>query len=364
MGAAPDRAARVRPRIEPGIYLDLPEDAYHAAEGLSNSGMKCLAISPLQYWHQNLNPNYERPEATPAQRLGTAFHRRLLEPERFGAAYALSSRPEDHAGCLVTMEHLKAFCVENGIPKSAKTKAELVERIVASGLSHPPIWDLIEEMERRAAEGKVAIKFDDARLIEGMAATVEADPHATAMLSDGRAEVSFFVRDPETGVLLKARMDYVRPDETVDLKSFSNSRRKPTDRAVFDAIYHEGYYLQAASYSRVRELARQALLNGELEIHGAADPSWVEGFRTNATPTFGFVFVESDEPFDLRLVRLKRSEVPGAGPNVYWNAAVIRIEEMTALYRDCLDAYGHERWSTPRPPHVLNDTDIPQLMFA
>jgi hypothetical protein len=353
----------VRRVVEPGIYFGMPDEEYFAAEGLSNSGMKQLAVSPLNYWHHNLNPDREAPEESTAQRWGKASHCRLLEPERFAAAYAARLERDALPDALVTTDDMQAFLRSHGLPHTAKRKQELIDRIVESGLP-ATMWDVEKDRHALLTDGMTLMSADDISRLDRMAVSVLADPFAKVALSGGEPEVSFFVRDPETGVMLKARMDLVKPSATIDLKTFSNSRCKPTDKAVFEAIYYEGYYQQAVCYHRIRELARQQLASGEIQTHGLVSEEWIKGFVENDRHAFGFVFVESSEPFDLRIVQLTQSESAGGQRNVYWNIAALQIEDKIQLYAECLKRFGTEPWRDPAQPHVLQDADLPQLMFA
>lgn len=356
-------ANKQRPVIEPGIYFDMPEDAYHAAEGLSCSGIKHLTVSKLNYWHRNLNPDREPEEDTGARRFGKATHCFALEPERFARQFAMKLSPEDFPGALVTADDLKAFLEANGLPKSGKKKSDLIERIVASGLP-AVVWDL--ELERHAAEhaGKTFLGKEESKKIAGAAAVLAADPYVTAALSGGMPEVSFFVRDPETGVMLKARMDYVRPRSTIDIKTFSNSRGKPVEKAVFEAIFYEGYHLQCVFYNLVRELARQQLAAGAVRTYGEVHEQWLKEFTEAEEHGFVLVFIESAPPFDLRMVLMKEAGALGADLNVYWSSAYMRISDMKTLYAECLSRYGDGPWRDHPPPHQLEDTDLPMLMFS
>lgn len=350
--------------MEEGIYFGLPEDAYFAAEGLSCSGMKRLAVSPLNYWHHNVNPDRVPEEDTSFQRIGKAVHCRLLEPDAFADRYVRALSPEDFPGCLVTVDDLKEWLTGQGLAVSAKKKQDLIERVMASGLPVPPIWDVISEGAKEETAGMVVLKRADYDLVERLGAVVEADAFAKTTLSGGIPEVSFFVRHPETGVLLKARMDYVKPGATIDIKTFSNMRCKPTEKVVFDSIYYENYHLQYVVYQTVREIARQRLAAGEIRTYGDVSETWLKGFAENDNHGFGFVFIESDEPFDLRIVELRRAEARGGEANVYWHAGANQMQAMMELYAECFAKYGTEPWRESKPPHVLNDTDIPQLMFA
>lgn len=352
-----------RPLIEPGIYFDLDEETYHAAEGLSCSGIKHLTVSRLNYWHRNLNPDREPEEDTGARRFGKAVHSFALEPDRFGRAFAMKLSPDDFPGALVTADDMKVFLEANGLPKTGKKKSDLVDRIVTSGLP-AIIWD--HELEKHATEhaGKTFLGKDESKRIEGAAAVLAEDPYVRAALSGGMPEVSFFVRDPETGIMLKSRMDYVRPRSTVDIKTFSNSRGKPVEKAIFEAIYYEGYHLQCVFYNQVRELARQQLGTGEIRTHGDVGEQWLKEFTETEGHGFVLVFIESVAPFDLRMVLMKEAEAAGADLNVYWSSAHMRIYDMKNLYARCLAEYGDKPWRDHPPPHQLEDTDLPMLMFS
>lgn len=349
--------------IAPGIYFGMPEEEYFSAKGLSASGMKQLAVSPLSYWHHNLNPQREQPEETYAQRWGKAMHCRLLEPARFAGCYAAELDKADLEGALDTMDEMKVWLAAQGLPTTAKKKQDLVERIQQSGI---PATILEVERERHAllhAGKRMLSKAEMARL-DKAAGVVLDDPYARYALSDGEAEASFIVPDPETGVLLKARMDYLLPSATVDLKTFSNSRGKPIDKAIHEAIYYEGYHVQCVFYHQVREIARRLLAAGEIAVHGEVPASWAKEFLAHDQHAFAFVFIESAEPFELLVKQLKRAEAPGAGANVYWRDAEIKIDNLKTQYAQCLKKYGDSPWREATPPRVLQDTDIPQLMFA
>jgi hypothetical protein len=349
--------------IGPGIYFDLPEDAYHSARGLSCSGMKHLTVSDLNYWHRNINPARTPEEDTEARRFGKAVHCYALERDRFDRCFVDKLCEDDFPDALVTADDMRKFLEANGLPKSGKTKQELVDRITAHCLP-AVIWDKQLAIHAETHAGKTFLGRDEASRIERAAAVMAADPYVKAALTGGMPEVSFFVRDPETGVMLKARMDYVRPRSTIDIKTFSNSRGKPVEKAIFEAIYYESYYLQCVFYHQVREIARRQLAAGEIQTFGNVSEQWLKGFLETEDHGFGLVFIESAEPFDLRFVLLKQAEVSGADTNAYWSSAQLRIADLTFRYAKCLQKYGDAEWREPREPHVLEDSDMPQLMFT
>lgn len=64
--------------------IDMTNDDYHAAPGVSKSHLDLMAQkSPLHYWHRYLNPNREPTEKTTFMKRGTATHIAILQPEQF-----------------------------------------------------------------------------------------------------------------------------------------------------------------------------------------------------------------------------------------------------------------------------------------
>jgi PDDEXK-like domain of unknown function (DUF3799) len=354
------------PRIDiaPGIYFGLDEKLYHRARGLSNSRMKDLEVSDLNYWYRNLNPAYTQEEETEPQRFGSAVHCRLLEPQNFSLRYTEKPTAEDIPGCLDTVDDIKKWLAEVGLPVSAKKKQDVINRVLESGLDHPPIWDIEETRLAEINAGKTFLKKFEMNKLAAMEAAVSADPYAKAILTGGIPEVSFFVNDPETGILLKARLDYVRTDATIDVKSFSNSRGKSVVKAVNDAIFYEGYYRCAAFYQYVRELCRQLVVSGDMKVHGEVDQNWRNAFLENSQPGFGLMFIESDAPFHIDLVGLSRREAAGGDQNVYWTTAENWMREKIYHVAQAQKKYGDGIWRQSEPPRALSDLDLPQLIFS
>lgn len=64
--------------------VDMTNDEYHAASGVSKSHLDLIAQkSPLHYWHRYINPNREPSVKNPAMKLGTATHTAILQPNEF-----------------------------------------------------------------------------------------------------------------------------------------------------------------------------------------------------------------------------------------------------------------------------------------
>lgn len=192
--------------IEPPCFIaNMPNSVYHSTpEGISSSGLKQMLRSPAHYKFQASS------EPSRAMILGTAIHTALLEPDRFAHEYVL----------------------------------------------------LRDVKDRRASEYKQAAKVhgsenvlvsSEADNVAGMQETVLANPAMSERLqAEGWRELSLFVRDPETGVLIRVRYDLLSVSGiAVDVKKCQDARPEEFSKAIFNYAYD----LQAALYSDAFEWA-------------------------------------------------------------------------------------------------------------
>ena len=323
---------------------------YFAAPGLSNSGMKDLAVSPMRYWHLHLNPQRPVDEPTPAMRFGSALHCAVLEPREFGKRYAKAFDQSEHEGCLVTMDDLRAWCISHNLPSSAKSKDELIKR-VATADPDAPISDVLRAQHAIENAGKVILSPADWGRVHSAAASVWMEPRIQALLAEGQPEVPMFATDPETGVLLKARMDWVAPRRTVDLKTFAQQRGKSIDKSINDAIWYEHYHWQAYLYTLIRTLQP-----------GAAKGEGPTA-RASAAPPFVLIFVESEEPHEVRIRELR--PMSGGRINMFWERSRIEVRNLIQAYAECMAHFGPDKpWRYAQEVNPLEDEDLPALAWS
>ena len=241
-----------------GIFDGIPDSVYHADEGsLSSSGARMLlATSPAHF-------DYERKHGRNPLRaydIGHAAHGLLLG---VGAPVEVLD-PAVHG--------LKA----DGSPADNP-------RLTGS-------WKKAETEARR--HGKVPVHVDDWRAVEQMAASVRAHPTAGALLSAGIAEQSIFWRDEATGVLLRARPDWLHVNTTgrlivVDLKTTASAN--PGEFTGSASKF--GYFAQQAWY-----------LDGIAATWPAVCAA--TGANPDADPVFVFVVVEKTPPYPTIVAQL------------------------------------------------------------
>lgn len=115
-------------------------------------------------------------------------------------------------------------------------------------------WRTKAAQEARAAarlEGRAPILVKDYAAAEAMRDAVMENKLAAGILSEGRPEVSMWATDPETGVLMRGRIDWLRTNAFTDVKT-SAGQVDPLEYAR--TAWKLRYHFQAAWYQRVLAL--------------------------------------------------------------------------------------------------------------
>jgi hypothetical protein len=312
--------------------LAMSSAEYHAAPGLSASGMKDLMVSPLRYWHLHINPKRPIQEETPAQRIGTALHCAVLEPERFEAEYVRELVPGND--WLDTIEDLRAFLRDKGIKPAGTRKAEVIAQVQAYDPNYPIVsvqFDIHADLHK----GKIGLAVDEWVRVNQMRDALKSEPRFNAITKEGHSEVSLFATDPNSGVPLKARLDWINGSTILDVKTFSQMRGKSIDQTVADAIFYEAYYRQFWLYNWVRHLAAPVAL-----------------------PRFVVAFVESEEPHETRLKSITVDD-----STLYSQRARTECNALMWLYADHEKRFGADPWRSAQEVDPLIDEDLKQIFF-
>lgn len=262
--------------MTPGIY-NLSYETYSASVGVSKHGLDALAISPLHYWTWYINPNRPKRKDTPASILGNALHTAILEPERFEKEYVAIPEEWQYPKALVGADDYKKACKELGL-KVTGTKPELKAQLQATaGFKGVFFEDIVSD----ATEGKRTLKNDDMSVCKIIAARVRKHPQLGPLFeSGGVAEQSVFWNDPDTGVLCRARPDWMNDAIIVDLKSTINASPVGFQRAVMKYRYH----VQAAMY-----------IDGMKEVMGVEPQAFAFAAWEKTQPFANAVYVASPE---------------------------------------------------------------------
>ena len=246
-----------KPIGKPGIYSNLPIEVYHSANAaigpsISSSGLRTIfKESPKHYWAKSpLNPERidNDGEESEALALGRAAHHLLFTQADFH----------------------KQFAVQPATLGGEKWHG---------GRTVCKVWK-----EDRRKEGRSIITAEQYSRIEKMAESLAADPAVQAGCLNGNIEHSYFWRDKETGVWLKARPD---ANPTADLSFVDLKTTRTTDwSSIQKSIYERGYFMQAAMVA----MACEAIYDRPMD-------------------SFSLLFVESLAPHDIEFVTLKDGDI-------------------------------------------------------
>jgi hypothetical protein len=258
-------------------------DPYFTIPAESASSLKPLLHSAKLYRYHKDNGR----EPTDPMRLGTAAHVAVLEPHRYGQCFAVWAERAESG---------------RKSPRSA-TNGKYQDFI----LSNPGRTILTEEQS------------DEAR---AMAAAVHANPIAAALLAAGEPEVPIQWTHG-SGIPMKSRLDWLRGDCIVDLKTTRSLAQFPVQAARLR------YPMQAAIYV---EAVRQR--------------------RTVRLP-FKFVVVENKPPFDVGVYTVP-TETMAVGERDFEKA----IERLLECHeRQEWPGLGAEEMALVLPPWAHDDGD-------
>ncbi len=323
---------------ENGVFFGMPAEEYHAALALSASGIKWLRVSALDWWARSpLNPNAVD-EETEAKETGKAYHSRIVEGrEAFFASYAPALNQADHPEALVTNEQLYAAIVENGgMTKKSARKEELIYELLRVW-PMAPVWQTMQQSHAERNRGKALISCELMARIEVAAAMIERHPQLKLAFAGGHPEVSIFWADAATGIPCKARLDYLKPQAVVDLKTFTNQFGMPIRRAIARQMANYRYHIQARWY-----------LDAVAQAPDATDPLRI----VHSDRTFLFVFQQQGPAPVARGLVL--------GPGTIMDIARQEIDEAKAQWMRCWHTFGPDSpWVDVEDISEFDSTEFP-----
>mgnify|MGYP001044648594 CR=1 FL=1 len=339
------------PDFKEGLFFGLDEDVYHSVPALSNSGIKSLRASPMLFWSRSwMNPSPVKRE-TEFMELGKAYDYRILAGrEAFYERYGVALVAEDYPNALRTKDDvIEALEAEGGGGwKKSATKAILVEALRAVK-PDAQIWDDIVQEHARENGERILLNPETIKRIEIAAKMIELDPELSKAFSGGYPQVSIFWRCAETGVPMKARLDYLKVRAIVDLKTYSNPYDKPVDRAVAGAMASQKYHIQSVVYQEAVAAAKR------LPVFGDVDLDWLSRFQKAPPPEFLFVFQMTGEAPVTRgftfPAALLTSEV-----------GKVVVKEAKEKFSECTERYGKDPWLDYAPIRAFSDEEFPAFM--
>ena len=262
--------------------VEMTNAQYHSGPGISKSMLDAIAVSPLNYWDQYINPNREPREFKHCFAVGDGTHKLVLEPGTFEETYAVGFDKSLHPDALNTVDDLKQALNKRGIPARG-SKPELI-RMLLEDDPNAKIMAVLEDEHNKRMEGKLPIPATDYKNMLAMLHAVNTHHTAAGLVRNAYVEQSYFWEDPE-GMLRKCRTDMITWDGqfVVDLKTTDDVSEAGFGRTIAQRRYD----VQAAWY---------------LDILHAL-------YGDDAPKGWAFIAVQKQRPFDVAVHELTDEQI-------------------------------------------------------
>lgn len=246
---------------------------YHAGPGVSSTNAKLLLKSPA---HQR----YAEREEKDSFRVGSAIHAAMLEPELYATTYVIW--PGERRG-------------------------NRYEECAA----------------KAAAAGHTVLTIKEADIVDAAVERFKASKAWSHFCRGAEFEIAAYARDPETGVLMKSKLDVINEDlEIGDIKSTGLCVADPG--AWMKEVLNRGYHISAAMY---------------LDVWGLA--------LSYAMSSFIWIVIEKTHPFGLRFF---------VCPSEYLRIGRIEYQRALKVHQKCT---VENEW----PCYPDEFTELPPLPF-
>lgn len=197
-------------KVRDGLVLGMDEEVYHGGPEFSSSAAKEILKTPAHYKHVYIDGHREKKKAWD---IGTAVHSKVLGV----GADTVTCPPE--------------LLASNGAMSTKAAKEWRAEQEDA---------------------GHIVVTAAEQAQVNAMAESVLGHELARGWLElPGHAEASMFATDPETGLQLRCRFDYLPDDArgSVDLKTTLDASPNGFAKRAHDLGYHvsRAHYLHTAA---------------------------------------------------------------------------------------------------------------------
>lgn len=253
--------------FEPGRYEGLPNNVYHAANGISSTMVKDARVSLMFYHGRHVSKTIRR-ESSEALTFGSLAHTLALEPEKLHEEFAVfPGVPEEAFTTTDTMKaFIRAFNADKPKAEQLKLTGKKEELQAAIRAVNPDaiFADEFEQEWRDSVAGKTILSNEQLALATAIQQALLNHESAGKLLRhpSRSVETSYFGMDDETGLEVRVRPDLeveingVRIG--VDLKTISMGRvkqdglRARLHREIIDRDYHlsAGMYCAVADFDQ------------------------------------------------------------------------------------------------------------------
>lgn len=194
------------------IIYNMNYDEYRNHNFLAKSDLDLININPSMYsWKKNAPKVKSKNKSLD---FGTLFHKCVLENEEYNSEY-----------------------VKTLYWKDSQTSLELLDKWgvnVEEGLKEP---DIVKHFEKAVSKGLCGYTLEDIDKCASMQQSLKAHPYYEELFYSGESEVSYFVKDFNSSLGCKCRVDFINNDRNIIIDLKTTSRPAELDKSIIQYRY-------------------------------------------------------------------------------------------------------------------------------
>ncbi|HGK7508096.1 TPA: exodeoxyribonuclease [Kluyvera cryocrescens] len=167
-GNQPEPVAEYPAFFEPGRYEGLPNEVYHAANGISSTQVKDARVSLMYFNARHVEKTITK-ERSPVLDMGNLVHALVLQPEQLDAEFSVE--PVIPEGAFTTTATIRAFIDEHNASLPAQLSADDIKALIeAHNATLPPLVALGDDVTQ-TGENYMSLPAEFQRVEEGQKVT-------------------------------------------------------------------------------------------------------------------------------------------------------------------------------------------------
>ncbi|EOX7250276.1 RecE family exodeoxyribonuclease [Escherichia coli] len=167
-GNQPEPVAEYPAFFEPGRYEGLPNEVYHAANGISSTQVKDARVSLMYFNARHVEKTITK-ERSPVLDMGNLVHALALQPEQLDAEFSVE--PVIPEGAFTTTATIRAFIDEHNASLPAQLSTDDIKALIeAHNATLPPLVALGDDATQ-TGENYMSLPAEFQRVEEGQKVT-------------------------------------------------------------------------------------------------------------------------------------------------------------------------------------------------
>lgn len=193
--------------FEPGRYEGLPNEVYHAANGISSTQVKDARVSLMYFNARHVEKTITK-ERSPVLDMGNLVHALALQPEQLDAEFSVE--PEIPEGAFTTTATIRAFIDEYNASLPAQLSADDIKALLEEyNATLPPQVPLGASLEE-TGQSYMALPAEFQRIEEGQKQTATA---MKACIKEYNATLPAQVKTSGSRDALLEQLAVINPDQ-------------------------------------------------------------------------------------------------------------------------------------------------------